>query len=259
MRLGFIMLDNSFGQWSQYYTLGCESTWGNKIKKGDFYFRYMGRPPKIVSVNQILNKVLNSRFKNLGWQYHKMRHQNMIARGEFLNDSIVQINVGELWSNITTKTISAIDFALKNFEFDYIIRGNSSLYLDTIFLEHFLETNPTRVDYAGPVAGSKKFVSGWCIILSRKAAQIIVGDFQKKDALFFDDEAIGIILARNDVKMQAIGFEAFNRIPTNLEVNKALDRGNWIWRFKDDSNRIRISIPAMKLVSEISSNRGISS
>jgi len=259
MRLGFLMLDNSFGQWSQYYTLGCESTWRTKVKKDDFYFRYMGRQPKIVYVNQVLNKVLNSRFKKLGWQYHKMRQQNTTAEGKFLNDSLVQINLEELWSNITTKTISAIEFALKNFEFDYIIRGNSSLYLDTILLEHFLETNLTKVDYAGPVAGSKKFVSGWCIILSRKAAQIIVGDFQKKDALFFDDEAIGIILARNDVKMHAIGFEAFDRIPTSFEVSKALDRGNWIWRFKDDSNGIRISIPAMKLVSEISSNRGISS
>jgi hypothetical protein len=244
------MLDNSFGPWSQYYTQGIEKTWAAKVEKGNFYFRYVGKQPKFIFLHLLLNKFLNSRFKNIGWKYNLVRRQSMIAEGRFLNESQIQIDVEELWSNITTKTISAIDFALKNFDFEYVIRGNSSLYLDTRRLEQFLENNQDKVEYAGPVAGNKNFVSGWCIILSRRAARILVDNFQTKDRLLFDDEAIGIILRRSGVEMHEIEFQVFDRVPTAFEVREALDNGKWIWRFKDDSSGSRISIPAMKLVTE---------
>jgi hypothetical protein len=250
------MLDNSFGPWAQYYTEGVEKTWATNIKKQDFYFRYVGKIPKIESINRLLNKFLNSRYKSIGWKFNLVKHPPLVVQAQFIDTSKVQVDVRELWSNITVKTISAIDFAIKNFEFDFIIRGNSSLYLDTKNLEQFLVASANTLDYAGPVIGSKKFVSGWCIILSRRAAQILVENFQKEDSLLFDDEAIGAILRRNGVEITATQFEVFDHIPTKIEIQKSRERGNWIWRFKDDSRGKRISISAMKLFSDMEREEG---
>ena len=259
MRVGFLMLDNSFGPRNQYYSQGVEKTWIKNIKQEDFYFRYVGRRPRVVPLNLILNRFIVSRFKNICTKYHLIRHQDAVVKGQFLSEKLVSIDVEELWSNLTAKTISAIDFAIKNYEFEFVIRGNSSLYLNTNELERFLETNATRIDYAGPAAKNKSFISGWCIILSRSAAQILVDNFEKGDSFLFDDEAIGMILRRNGVEMHPIKFEVFDRIPTTVEVEESINRGNWIWRFKDDLSGNRITIPAMKQISQFIANHGHSS
>lgn len=256
MRLGFLMLDNSFGPWTQYYTEGVEKTWATNIKKQDFYFRYVGKTPKFEFINRSLNKFLNSRYKSIGWKINLVKHQPLVVHAQFIDTSRVQVDVRELWPNITVKTISAINFAIKNFDFDFIIRGNSSLYVDTNNLQQFLEARANTLDYAGPVVGSKKFVSGWCIILSRRAAQILVENFEKEDTLLFDDEAIGVILRRNGVEISATQFEVFDQIPSKVEIQQSRERGNWIWRFKNDSCGNRISMSAMKLFSDMERDEG---
>ena len=142
------------------------------------------------------------------------------------------------------------------FEFDFIIRGNSSLYIDPKLLQEFLESNLDKVDYAGPIMGEKKFVAGWCIILSRRAAHIVVHDFRKSDSYYFDDEAIGLILARNCIEPHLLNFMFFDRLPNFSEIKEAKSKGNWIWRFKGDASGNRISVPAMKLVESVSKEIG---
>jgi len=253
------MLDSSSGDWSKYYTTGAEATWVNRIKTEDFYLRYLGKFSRFQAFNILLNRMLNSRFQNLIWKYQRFFGWKSKARGHLITDSIIQLEVGEIWSNITAKTIAALDFTLQNFEFDFIIRGNSSLYIDPSLLEEFLEANLNQVDYAGPVIGEKKFVAGWCIILSRRAAQIVVDDFRRSDSYYFDDEAIGLILARNRIAIHPLKFLLFDRLPNLFEVKDAIAKGNWIWRFKTDASGSRISAPAMKFVENISSQLGESS
>lgn len=245
------MLDNSFGDWSEFYEQGAEATWVKRINQEDFYLRYMGKLPKLKVLNELLNRGLNSKFQKTTWKYHLISGSQLRTECKKISDSVVQVNCNELWSNITKKTINALDFALQNFEFDFIVRGNSSLYIDPNSLEKFLETNK-NLDYAGPVAGGKKFVAGWCIILSRKAAQIVVDDFRKSDSLFFDDEAIGFILARNHIAPLPLKHVIFDHVPTANGVKREVFNGTWIWRFKTDLSGNRISVPAMKLVETIS-------
>jgi hypothetical protein len=253
------MLDNSVGAWSDYYTNGAEATWVKRKKKEDFYFRYTGKNPRSKLINMLVNRIINSRFQNLIWRYQLISGWKSVTHSQLVGESKIEVSVGEIWSNITSKTISAIDFALQNFDFDYIIRGNSSLYLDPILLEEFLNDHFGVIDYAGPVAGEKKFVSGWCIILSRKAAQIIVDDYCKRDSLYFDDEAIGLILARNGIEIQKLECKIFDRIPSASEIEYDASIGNWIWRFKNDVSSNRISVESMKVVEKTLRNPGADS
>ena len=250
------MLDNSFGEWSKLYKAGAEATWVKRIRNDDFYLRYLGKVPRFQALNTVMNRVLNSRYQNSIWRYQRFFGWKSKAEVNLIGDSIIQIEVGEVWSNITAKTIAAIDFALQNFEFDFIIRGNSSLYIDPKLLQEFLESNLDKVDYAGPIMGEKKFVAGWCIILSRRAAHIVVHDFRKSDSYYFDDEAIGLILARNCIEPHLLNFMFFDRLPNFSEIKEAKSKGNWIWRFKGDASGNRISVPAMKLVESVSKEIG---
>lgn len=242
------MLDNSVGSWSEYYTNGIEATWAKHIKKGDFYLRYVGKVPKLKLINRKLNRLYGSKFQKLIWKVKSFLGWKRDYKSNQISDSKIEIQINETWPNLTAKTINAINFTLLNYDFDFIIRGNSSLYLIPEQLESFLESCKGQLHYAGPVSGEKEFVAGWCIILSRKAAQIIVEDFRKNDSLYFDDEAIGLIMARNNIPIKPLPFEIFDHMPTSNEVNEVLSRAKWILRFKNDSAGNRISVSAMNFV-----------
>lgn len=256
MRLGFLMLDNSVGSWSEYYTNGIEATWAKHIKTEDFYLRYVGKVPKLKLINRKLNWLYGSKFQKSIWKVKSLLWWKPFYRTNLISDSKIEIHINETWPNLTAKTINAINFILLNYDFDFIIRGNSSLYLIPELLESFLENYKGQLDYAGPVSGEKEFVSGWCIILSRKAAQIIVEDFRKNDSLYFDDEAIGLIMARNNIPIKSLPYEIFDHMPSTNEVNEFLSKANWIMRFKNDSAGNRISVSAMNFVHTIQRKSG---
>jgi len=119
-------------------------------------------------------------------------------------------------NNILGKTLEAYEFALRNFEFDYILRTSPSTFvrLDKLY-EHLLDKNRTNY-YAGHKLNIKLnysqehffytkeviYPSGIAMIFSRDLLQHIVEN--KKyidDRGFGDDFHIGLYLQRKEIFM----------------------------------------------------------
>ena len=94
------------------------------------------------------------------------------------NDSSKKIitHSPEDWSLIGLKTILAFKYVLKNYDFDFLFRTNTSSYLDVETLFKFLEgKSPTSVyrGVIGRVFGDTEFASGAGILLSRDVVERI--------------------------------------------------------------------------------------
>jgi hypothetical protein len=161
---------------------------------------------------------------------------------------------------ILEKTLLAFKF-FKDKKYDYIIRSNISTVID--FLQVYHHVKPDQFDYGGPLYyggsyideksglsleknrehGKKHFVSGICIILSRRAINILVNNMdQILKYGIVDDVAIGIFLDDKEiVRKQIVTNDAKNAYYFNAENMKEsiiayrnydLNRSNDVKRIK---------------------------
>ena len=101
---------------------------------------------------------------------------------------------------ILEKTILGIEYCLKNFEFDVLIRSNMSTVIDYVELKNQLSkiNNP----YGGHIWGFSfqnepfNFVSGCCIVLNKDIFNYLLEN--KNDLVYHlpDDVAIGFLLRK---------------------------------------------------------------
>lgn len=101
---------------------------------------------------------------------------------------------------ILEKTILGIEYCLKNFEFDVLIRSNMSTVIDYVELKNQLSkiNNP----YGGHIWGFSfqnepfNFVSGCCIVLNKDICNYLLEN--KNDLVYHlpDDVAIGFLLRK---------------------------------------------------------------
>jgi hypothetical protein len=123
--------------------------------------------------------------------------------------------VQERYENLLEKTIIAVNWALENIEFDYLIRTNTSNYfyqpLVRRHLGKFLKTENTAggviASWRGPIRGVKKnhsYISGAGIFLSRASTQILSSMNAKEYTGVPDDVAIGYWLSLNSTKFRPI-------------------------------------------------------
>jgi hypothetical protein len=123
---------------------------------------------------------------------------------------------------ILTKTLKALEIFV-NQKYDYIVRSNISTVVNFDALSANLL--PGQLDYGGPLyyygpLGDKyslykshHFVSGICIVLSRKVVKMLVKDHQAILSYdIIDDVAIGIYLHKRQAKLRrgAIGNDLYS-------------------------------------------------
>ena len=108
----------------------------------------------------------------------------------------------EDWSLIGLKTIIAFKHVLKNYEFDYLFRTNTSSYLDVPGLLRNIEGKPSKNLYAGVIGkvfGSLRFASGAGILISRDLIERIC----EKESLWkhglVDDIALADLISNFEV------------------------------------------------------------
>lgn len=97
------------------------------------------------------------------------------------------------WSFIGLKTLEALKFVLKNFEFDYLFRTNTSSYVDARLLVQQLANLPkfgVYAGYVGTVFGQKKFASGAGILLSRDVVERVCDNEKSWNHSLTDDVAL---------------------------------------------------------------------
>ena len=137
--------------------------------------------------------------------------QNPIVKGNEL-----EIPVDEEFDNILMKRVFGIRWALENYEFDFIVCGNTSNYFDDCMVSDFLKKFDPREHFAGSELGQSdynlenktnpgQYLSGTGVILSRKTAEI----FNEIDLDFYrgwpDDVALSHHISQQSIQ--------FTRIP----------------------------------------------
>lgn len=128
----------------------------------------------------------------------------------FNNDKIF-CNKEDTFENIGYKTIHTFQVLLENFDFNYILRTNSSSYIDIKNCLKFLKKKPETLFYNGIIESYWKnsfifrkhlfkFVSGSGYFLSKDVVLKIIENKEKWDHNLIDDVALGKLLNHLKVK-----------------------------------------------------------
>jgi len=131
-------------------------------------------------------------------------------------------------------------------KYDYIIRTNSSTFLNFPILEKHIEKLPKTQCYAGCIAYNK-FISGTCIIMTKDVIEKIIqspykDDYKKRNEHVLDDVLIGKIMAHNNINMINIPMHQFADlydVPNDENIINALNTSPII-RVRNNSNRNKI-------------------
>lgn len=227
MRFAVLALTSSHGPWLNLLENGPEKTWlsdSNIVH----YASVIGERPRLT--DKFLNRVYESRFSKQFWRERSIQLSALTIKTK--SDGQLEVNVFENWKNITIKTLKGIEYCIDNWEFDYLIRINSTAYIDLSNLTKLLEEK-NFPDYCGPVLSNKQFVSGWAIIISKKSAQLLVKSHHQK--VLFDDEFIGLTLKDRDIYPVPL---TYCEIKSETELLSAIDQpeDTALWRFKSFSS-----------------------
>jgi hypothetical protein len=108
----------------------------------------------------------------------------------------IQVNTIENSTLIGLKTIEALRFALKNYDFEYVFRTNSSSYVDGPLLLRTITDFPKTGVYAGfpGEVGGEKFASGAGVLLSRDLVSKVVEFSDQWRHGLIDDVALAVLI-----------------------------------------------------------------
>lgn len=112
-------------------------------------------------------------------------------------------SVAETYMNTNPKTIAGLRYVLEHYDFDYLLRTNSSTYINTQSLLRYIDELPGCSYYGGFIGQHRgvDYVSGTCTLLSRDVVDMICTD-PNWEYDYIDDVAIGRSLNRAGVKPQ---------------------------------------------------------
>jgi hypothetical protein len=166
------------------------------------------------------------------------------------NDLILIRGTESYWPGVLNKTIRALELVAGS-AFDYLIRTNISTVVDFKALRALL--NRTPITYGGqeiiyqtkslvkhikdkgylPQNEDLHYITGICIVLSKKMVQTIIQNKARLRPCLVDDAALGL-LAR-DLKIRITNIEKI------VSVNGASPQGKIIYRNKSSNRAIDIN------------------
>jgi hypothetical protein len=159
---------------------------------------------------RLLNRVVNKLLYVLNLQYILTRFRNLFGSWiatfptKLIDDALLT-EVPETYLNTNAKTIAGFRYALKHLEFDFLLRTNSSTYVNKEGLADFVNSLPDTIYYGGSLRqyGEDQYVIGTSILLSRNAVELVSSDtgFEYHHV---DDIAIGRSLKRAGIYPQDI-------------------------------------------------------
>ena len=150
-------------------------------------------PIKYVEMQNIWKKYMNNH-KNIKCFF--IKSLNSIEQNVLLDydNNIIYIKNNETYiPGILYKTIKAIEFCIKHFEFTYIYRTNLSSLLDLDKMYNFL--NSKNIEYGGAITNNGiSFASGSGFVLSKDTSKYLVKNNNLLDYNVIDDVSIGNLL-----------------------------------------------------------------
>ncbi len=120
------------------------------------------------------------------------------------------------YSNLSFKTLKAFEWVAENIEFDYLMRTNTSSYIDLENLIKFCDSNNNELLYRGRKITNSfnkrtiSYVSGAEILLSKKVFKLLIKNKKMWDINFVDDVSIGASLQNHNILIEESESIQFN-------------------------------------------------
>jgi len=142
------------------------------------------------------------------------------------NNNYLVINTDDGYPNLAKKTLHAFEYAVHNFEFDYLFRTNTSSFVDLKKLSHFVKNNSKNLNYSGVVLDvieGDTIASGAGFFISRKNIELILQNDDKFDSSLPDDVAVARILKKFNISPNSLPRRDLKSIPKPNTVYEASD------------------------------------
>lgn len=112
-----------------------------------------------------------------------------------IDGNLIKTNVPESLGNCGYKTLKAFEL-LKDRDYDYIFRTNSSSYVDKQLLKDYLQDKPRTNFYSGVIGNHHGiiFASGSGFIVSKNVVDLVLLKQEYWEHRFIDDVALGLLL-----------------------------------------------------------------
>lgn len=149
--------------------------------------------------------------------------------------NVIRTRTWEYWIGTSAKMHAGLRYLVTNYEFDYVVRTNSSTYLHIPALLAHISRASSSGYYAGADQGAE-VAQGTCIILSRDLAETLAED-SLWDYDTVDDVAIGMAAQRAGAQFQRV---PQLRIDSPQQVGELTDDelgSVFIFRFKTRNQR----------------------
>lgn len=154
-------------------------------------------------INSKTNKYFQEKtwLKNLVSEHYFYRASNVSQ----VKSNILYLNCSGKFEDINKKTIEAFKYVLKSCEFDYILRTNTSSFIDEEILLKFIENKPEDNFFSGYLGTSseypgKNFISGSAFLISKNLVKGIVENQEKLNFELPDDVMISEYLFNSNVE-----------------------------------------------------------
>ncbi len=113
-------------------------------------------------------------------------------------DKIIYFPLNESYSTMGEKTLRAYEWALKNKEFDYVARVNSSCYVNKKQLIKYIQTLPDKNVFAGLEVVASDICEKWMwgggqYIISKDVLELLVENRGMWNHNVMDDQAISFL------------------------------------------------------------------
>lgn len=168
--------------------------------------------------------ILEGKYDNIELMFYRGGSDNT-----YLEDDILHLTSDDTLIGTYQKSIDAFNFLLENKDFDYVIRTNTSTYINICAIQQFLEFNIEEEIVCGPYLIINQcnsfipFLSGFYLIFSKQTINLLVHNRMIKNN--FDDNSFAISLFKiynrrylqeYILEIDAIDFKDIN----NSDLNK---------------------------------------
>jgi hypothetical protein len=138
--------------------------------------------------------------ENIEVFFYKAGHKTEVSK-----QNEITLAVGKSSKDISEKNIMAFEYALENFDFDFLFRTTTTSYVKLDELNSFIERNhkESKYLYCGRVMetndlsnNKQTFVSGAGILFTRDTIKKIIENKKKLDYRLWDDVGLGKLLKK---------------------------------------------------------------
>jgi hypothetical protein len=167
-------------------------------------------------------------------------------------DNEIHLVVKEDLYNTSKKFIESLKM-IKDFDFDYIVRTNSSSYIDKFKIKEFLKNKPNEKFISGIIGRheSVNFVSGACFFMSKDIVNFILENEKDIDLNIIDDLSLGYFFQKHNIQITDKDVTRFWADKEHIIKTHKISMEYFHYRIFTGSNTERYNdIEIMKLIHE---------